>query len=179
MAEIAAACWPDRPTDGPAECIETMLAQDNTFAVCRPEGFAIVRHSGFDAELLSIDVLPDRQGHGIATVISCRRRCAPPHDLGAREFFLEVDTGNLPAARSTTGPGSTVGACASATTASPMEPGPMRCHGHFSAQDMDRRRQAQAEGLTLGHPHVPWQVQNPVDPIAGLCPYLDRGSATI
>jgi ribosomal-protein-alanine N-acetyltransferase len=98
MAEIAAACWPDRADRWKAESIETMLAQDNTFAVSRPEGFAIVRHSPFDAELLSIDVLPDRQGHGIGRDILAEAM-ARAHDLGAREFFLEVDTGNLPALR--------------------------------------------------------------------------------
>jgi ribosomal-protein-alanine N-acetyltransferase len=96
MAEIAAACWPDRSDRWTAESIETMLAQDSTFAVCRADGFAVVRHSPFDAELLSLDVLPEQQGRGVGGDI-LTEAMAHAHDLGAETFFLEVDIDNLPA----------------------------------------------------------------------------------
>ncbi len=96
MADIATACWPDRTDRWTPDTIQSMLSQDNTFAVCRTDGFAIVRHSPFDAELVSIDVHPDRQGHGIGREI-LQEAMEKAHDLGAQEFFLEVDVDNLPA----------------------------------------------------------------------------------
>jgi GNAT superfamily N-acetyltransferase len=123
MAEIAAACWPDRADRWKAESIETMLAQDNTFAVSRPEGFAIVRHSPFDAELLSIDVLPDRQGHGIGRDILAEAM-ARAHDLGGGNSSWRSTRATCRRSDSTTGRGSSSSGGASAITANPMEPGP-------------------------------------------------------
>jgi ribosomal-protein-alanine N-acetyltransferase len=96
MAVIARACWPDATDPWTPRMIESLLASPGAFAVCRTEGFALMRVSGEEAELLSLDVLPIARHRGIASGIlqEALRRAA---SLGAREVYLEVDTGNAPA----------------------------------------------------------------------------------
>lgn len=96
MAEIARACWPESPDPWTPEMIAAQLASGTTFAVCRDRGFAMVRVAGEEAEILSLDVLPEARrqglGHEILTEAMAQARAR-----GAREMYLEVDTGNAPA----------------------------------------------------------------------------------
>ncbi|WP_205042008.1 GNAT family N-acetyltransferase [Rhodoligotrophos defluvii] len=62
----------------------------------QPEGFALLRHTGEEAEILTIGVLPAarRKGLGralLATALDCAAK------LSARDVFIEVDIHNAPA----------------------------------------------------------------------------------
>jgi len=96
MAEIARACWPDGADRWTPAMIETLLASDNAFAVCRPDGFALLRVSGEEAELLSLDVLPEARRRGLGSEI-LREALHEAQARGACEVYLEVDTENAAA----------------------------------------------------------------------------------
>lgn len=96
MAEIAAACWPDHGDRWTPAMLETFLASETAFAVCRPEGFAILRVTGDEAEILSLDVLPRARRQGVGSDI-LREALDTARARGAREVFLEVDKENAPA----------------------------------------------------------------------------------
>jgi len=93
MAEIARACWPDSTDRWTPAMIETLLASGTAFAVCRPDGFALLQVSGEEAELLSLDVLPQARRHGLGSDI-LREALQQAQARGAREVYLEVDTEN-------------------------------------------------------------------------------------
>jgi [ribosomal protein S18]-alanine N-acetyltransferase len=96
MAEIARACWPDGTDRWTPAMIETLLASDTAFAVFRPDGFALLRISGEEAELLSLDVLPEARRQGLGSDI-LREALQQAQARGAREVYLEVDTENAAA----------------------------------------------------------------------------------
>jgi hypothetical protein len=62
MAVIAPPAGPTPRIRWTPRKIETLARPDNTFAVCAPRASRMMRVSGEEAELLSLDVLPDRQG---------------------------------------------------------------------------------------------------------------------
>jgi ribosomal-protein-alanine N-acetyltransferase len=96
MARISAACGPDSPDRWTAPMIEAQLATGTAVAVCREAGFAVLRVAGDEAEILSIDVLPEARRRGLATDI-LREAMRTARDRGARDIFLEVDTTNAAA----------------------------------------------------------------------------------
>ncbi len=61
-----------------------------------PVGYVLVRAVGDEAEILSIAVLLERRGHGIAAGLLARALDAAAQ-RGARKVFLEVAAGNAPA----------------------------------------------------------------------------------
>lgn len=96
MAGIARACWPDDPARWTPATIAAQLAAPNAFAVCRAEGFAILRVAGAEAELLSLDVLPAARRRGVGSAL-LQDALGEAAARGAREVFLEVDVANTAA----------------------------------------------------------------------------------
>ena len=73
----------------------------SAFVVCRtagdmPDGFALWRSLGDEAEILSIAVAPDRRRRGMGKALLDEVMISAASE-GLRALFLEVDAGNAPA----------------------------------------------------------------------------------
>jgi ribosomal-protein-alanine N-acetyltransferase len=79
-----------------ADGIAAMLAQPGVFAVCHSEGFALVRVTGPEAEILTVEVRRAAQGRGIGTwllsQVTARAKAA-----SVAELHLEVARDNAAA----------------------------------------------------------------------------------
>lgn len=78
-------------------------ALSNAFVVCRtageePQGFALWRSLGDEAEILSIAVAPEHRRRGMAAALLDEVATSAAAE-GMRALFLEVDAGNVAARR--------------------------------------------------------------------------------
>lgn len=73
-----------------------LLAQDTVISITRPEGFALVRITLDEAELLSIAVRPKAQGKGAGAALLAEL-LARLQGAGVRQLFLEVAEDNAAA----------------------------------------------------------------------------------
>jgi ribosomal-protein-alanine N-acetyltransferase len=81
-----------------AEGIAAMLAQPSVFAVTHADGFALLRVTGPEAEILTVEVRPEAQGRGIGTrLLSGLLEQARAEAV--TELHLEVARDNAPARR--------------------------------------------------------------------------------
>ncbi|MBS0469970.1 MAG: GNAT family N-acetyltransferase [Proteobacteria bacterium] len=93
LAAIHAQCFPDAWS---AKAIADLLTMPGTFAFAAPEGFALARAAGGEAEILTLAVLPEARRYGIgSTLVS--EAASHAAKLGAQTLFLEVAAGNLAA----------------------------------------------------------------------------------
>ncbi len=94
-AEIHAACF-TTPRPWTETEFADLLASEHVFLCTRPQGFALGRIAGPEAELLTIAVLPEHrvQGIGAGLLADFHAQAAA---LGASDFFLEVASDNTPA----------------------------------------------------------------------------------
>jgi len=92
LAALHAQCF-TTPRPWTAAEFADMLAQPLAFLVCLPEGFALARMAGPEAELLTLAVHPAvrGQGHGRALL---RGWLAEAARRGASDAFLEVASDN-------------------------------------------------------------------------------------
>jgi ribosomal-protein-alanine N-acetyltransferase len=81
-----------------AKGIATMLAAPSVSAIHRPEGFALVRRTGPEAEILTVEVRPGAQGRGVGTSI-LSEAIAQARAASVTELHLEVARDNAPARR--------------------------------------------------------------------------------
>jgi ribosomal-protein-alanine N-acetyltransferase len=92
----------ERASWGPKSVREGLAtALVNAFVVCRtageaPDGFALWRSIGEEAEILSIAVAPDRRRRGMGKALLDEVLVSAAAE-GMRALFLEVDAGNEPA----------------------------------------------------------------------------------
>ena len=105
MAAIHAHCF-DRPSDRPWD--ETAMAQfvAGPSVICligsvigkgaTPAGLLIARRASDEAELLTLGVVPACRRAGLGRAL-LTRAVAELRACGARQLFLEVDEGNVPA----------------------------------------------------------------------------------
>ncbi len=94
-AEIHAACFTTpRPWSEPE--FADLLASEHVFLCARPQGFALGRIAGPEAELLTIAVLPNYRAQGIGAELLADFH-AQATALGATDFFLEVANDNTAA----------------------------------------------------------------------------------
>lgn len=75
-----------------------LLARPDTLAETAPDGFALLRVTLDEAELLTVAVAPEARGHGVAADLLARL-LARAATAGARSCFLEVAADNTPAHR--------------------------------------------------------------------------------
>jgi ribosomal-protein-alanine N-acetyltransferase len=94
LASMHCAAMPDAAWNQAA--FASLLDAPGCFALAAPEGFALARTVGDEAELLMLAVLPAfrRRGWGRALVAAA---CDEARRRGARSLFLEVGESNLPA----------------------------------------------------------------------------------
>jgi ribosomal-protein-alanine N-acetyltransferase len=96
LAALHALAFTDTPRPWTAAEFALLLAESTTLLAARPEGFALGRIAGPEAELLTLAVHPKarRQGHGAALVVAFETEAAA---RGAAMAFLEVAASNGPA----------------------------------------------------------------------------------
>lgn len=96
LAALHARAFTDAPRPWTAAEFAAFLAEPSTVFVSRPEGFALGRVAGPEAELLTLAVEPAarRRGIGAALVAAFEAESAA---RGASEALLEVATTNAPA----------------------------------------------------------------------------------
>ena len=93
LAEIHGASFTFAPRPWSADEIASILASPNTKLIELPQGFAIYRTAGPEAELLTIAVYPDSRRQGIASkLLHTLHKSA--EKLGVEEVFLEVSEKN-------------------------------------------------------------------------------------
>lgn len=95
LAAIHAACF-TVPRPWSEEEFAELLDSSNVFQCALPEGFAIGRIAGPEAELLTLAVHPKEQGKGLGRQL-LRQYEAEARRRGATEAFLEVAVNNDPA----------------------------------------------------------------------------------
>jgi ribosomal-protein-alanine N-acetyltransferase len=98
LAALHALCFTDMPRPWTAGEFEAIAALASTLAVARPEGFALGRVAGPEAELLTLAVHPAARRRGVGRAL-VRDFEAVAAGRGAREVFLEVAVTNLAAQR--------------------------------------------------------------------------------
>lgn len=92
----------ERASWGPNSVREGLAtALVNAFVVCRtaglpPDGFALWRSMGDEAEILSIAIAPDKRRHGMGRALLDEVMLSATAE-GMRALFLEVDAGNVAA----------------------------------------------------------------------------------
>ncbi|MCV2894061.1 ribosomal protein S18-alanine N-acetyltransferase [Lentibacter sp. XHP0401] len=96
LADIHAACFPAKPWS--AAELSDMLAQSGMVCEAEARGFALARVTLDEAELLTIAISPEMQGHGLGHALLSRLISRLTARTVAR-VFLEVATDNI-AARS-------------------------------------------------------------------------------
>jgi len=93
FAAIHALCFPD-PWD--AKALAGLRATPGTFLFAAVAGFILGRVAAGEAEILTLAVSPEARRFGTATALVVAA-AGHAHALGARDLFLEVAAGNLPA----------------------------------------------------------------------------------
>jgi ribosomal-protein-alanine N-acetyltransferase len=96
LAALHALAFTDTPRPWTAAEFALLLAEPTTLLAIRPEGFALGRIAGPEAELLTLAVHPDarRRGHALALVAAFESAAA---DRGAEVALLEVAVTNAAA----------------------------------------------------------------------------------
>jgi ribosomal-protein-alanine N-acetyltransferase len=94
-AEIHAACFTTPRPWSEAEFVD-LLNSAPVFLCSRPEGFALGRIAGPEAELLTIAVTPEARGQGIGAGLLIEFETYAAKQ-GASDFFLEVAADNIAA----------------------------------------------------------------------------------
>lgn len=92
LAAIHAECF-TVPRPWSAEEFADMLGTESIFLCAQPEGFALGRIAGPEAELLTLAVRPAEQGKGLGRQL-LRQYEAEARKRGATEAFLEVAVHN-------------------------------------------------------------------------------------
>jgi ribosomal-protein-alanine N-acetyltransferase len=92
LAAIHAECF-TVPRPWSAEEFADMLGAENIFLCAQPDGFALGRVAGPEAELLTLAVRPAEQGKGTGRQL-LRQYEAEARKRGATEAFLEVAVDN-------------------------------------------------------------------------------------
>lgn len=96
LAALHARCFVDTPRPWTADEFALVLRLPTTLATFRPEGMALGRAAGPEAELLTLAVAPEARGRGVgATLVAAYEAAAL--ERGAEESFLEVAETNAPA----------------------------------------------------------------------------------
>jgi ribosomal-protein-alanine N-acetyltransferase len=96
LAALHARCFDAAPPPWSAAAFAGALASPGAFLLGDPEGFALGRIAGPEAELLTLAVAPERRraGRGRALLAAYEAEAAA---RGATDSFLEVDETNAPA----------------------------------------------------------------------------------
>jgi ribosomal-protein-alanine N-acetyltransferase len=96
LAALHAVCFTDTPRPWTAAEFDALLGQPTTVLAALPEGFALGRVAGPEAELLTLAVRPDarRSGLGSALVAAFEAQAMA---AGAEECLLEVAVTNTAA----------------------------------------------------------------------------------
>ena len=92
LAAIHAECF-TVPRPWSAEEFADLLASDTTFLCAQPDGFALGRTAGPEAELLTLAVRPAARGKGLGRQL-LRQYEAEARKRAATEAFLEVAVDN-------------------------------------------------------------------------------------
>lgn len=96
LAALHARCFSEAPRPWTAEEFALLLKIPTTLAAIRPQGFALGRVAGPEAELLTLAVAPEARGRGLgAALIAAYEAAALAR--GAEESFLEAAETNPPA----------------------------------------------------------------------------------
>ena len=96
LAALHARCFSEAPRPWSAREFGELVASDATLLLCRPDGFALGRLAGPEAELLTLAVEPlaRRRGLGTALVLDFEAAAA---GRGASDAFLEAAVDNAAA----------------------------------------------------------------------------------
>lgn len=96
LAALHARCFLEAPRPWTAREFRDLIAMTSTLLLSRPGGFALGRHAGPEAELLTLAVDPSarRRGLGSALVLAFEDAAAAG---GASDVFLETAVDNEPA----------------------------------------------------------------------------------
>lgn len=98
LAGIMAHAFTARDRGWTSDEIRALAAQSGVLTAACPAGFGMVRVAEDEAEILTLAVLPDRQGKGIGRAL-LRHLMELAHDAGARRLLLEVGETNAAARR--------------------------------------------------------------------------------
>lgn len=96
LAALHARCFTEAPRPWTAREFAELAAAEGTLLLCRPEGFALGRLAGPEAELLTLAVEPEARRRGIGTALVLAFEAAASA-RGADEIFLETAVENAPA----------------------------------------------------------------------------------
>lgn len=96
LAALHAAAFTDTPRPWSAAEFASLLAEPTVRLAAEPEGFALVRLAGPEAELLTLAVAPAARRRGLATRLLARLS-ALATAAGAEEMLLEVAATNAAA----------------------------------------------------------------------------------
>jgi len=96
LATLHARCFIDAPRSWKATEFSDLLALPTTLPILSPDGFAIGRVAGSEAELLTIAVAPDARRRGLGAALAAAYE-AEARARGAAASFLEVAETNAPA----------------------------------------------------------------------------------
>lgn len=96
LAALHATAFTTAPRPWSAAEFAALLAEPSVFLVAEPEGFAVGRIAGPEAELLTLAVAPAARRRGLATELLARL-CAGAAGAGAEEILLEVAEPNAAA----------------------------------------------------------------------------------
>lgn len=96
LAALHATAFTDTPRPWTAAEFARFLAEPAVLLVADPDGFALGRVAGPEAELLTLAVAPAARRRGLATALVARL-CAAAAGAGAGEMLLEVAEPNVAA----------------------------------------------------------------------------------